>query len=74
MEVEGGWRPQCRITYFYLPSQVGPATPSREWKVQPHVMGQLVEIKLISLLVNWHVLILFFYFVCESRHSCVRIL
>ena len=62
---EGGWWLQCSVTYFYLPARAGPATPSTEWKVQPRIMGQLVEIKLISCLsVSWHVLILFFYFVC----------
>ena len=52
---------------FCFPAQAGPATASREWKVQPRIVGQLVEIKLISCLSIGMCWFCFFYFVCESR-------
>ena len=58
---------------FCFPAQAGPATASRECKVQPRIVGQLVEIKLISCLSFGMCWFCFFILFVKVAQSCLTL-
>ena len=64
---ERGWWLQCSIVYFLLPCSGWPCHSIQRVEGAASHRGPAGWNKTDFLPVNWHVLVLFFYFVCESR-------